>query len=250
MATASLGLTGRRLDVRFVSRLLLTAQLYDPVPPQPKGQPGVKPPQGPRQPKLTTRLTHTAQTAWDATTIGWYARQRLAMDLATGTALWHRDGEPPLPLRWVLLRDPSGKRQPFALLCTDQDASRAQISAWYVSRWEVEVTFEEVRAHLGFQTPRHGSPRAVARTTPCLLGLFSLTILLAARVAPEQLPTRHAAWYAKAEPTFVDVLAAVRRHLWVEANAPTLRAEVTRANSLASSSTLLDMLVHAACYAA
>jgi hypothetical protein len=129
-ATAGLGLTCRRLGVRFVSRLLLTAQLYDPVPPQPRGKPGVKPKKGPRQLKLTARLTDTAQTIWDASAIGWYAGQRLAMELATGTALWHRDGQAPLPLRWVLLRDPSAKRQPFALFCTDQDISMREIVAW------------------------------------------------------------------------------------------------------------------------
>ncbi len=249
-ATASLGLTCRRLGVRLVSRLLLTAQLYDPVPPQPRGKAGVKPKKGPRQPKLEARLADQTPTAWDATAIDWYAGQRLAMDLATGTALWHRDGEAPLPVRWVLLRDPSGKRQPVALFCTDQRASVHQIIAWYVSRWAVEVTFEEARAHLGFQTQRHWNPLAVARTTPCLLGLFSLTVLLAYRLGPNQLTTRQAAWYAKAEPTFVDALAAVRRHLWVEANAPTPVAAAATANSRPSFPTLLDRLVEAACYAA
>ena len=97
-AATSLGHTCRRLQVRFVSRLLLTAQLYDPVPPQPKGKPGVKPKKGPRQAKLTQRVTNRA-TAWFSQEIAWYAGQQLKMDLLDGTALWHRDGEDPLPLR-------------------------------------------------------------------------------------------------------------------------------------------------------
>jgi hypothetical protein len=238
------------LGVRLVSRLLLTAQRYDPVPPQPKGKPGVKPKKGPRQPKLTARLTTAAPTAWDTMLVDWYAGQRLAMESATGTALWHRDGALPLPLRWVLLRDPFVKRQPFALFCTDQEGSVSQILAWYLGRWEVEVTFEEVRAHLGFQTQRQWSARAVRRTTPCLLGLFSLVVLLASQLHPTQLPTRQAAWYAKSQPTFADVLAAVRRSLWHEANGPTPLVSSMAATSRSSFPTLLDMLVEAACYAA
>jgi hypothetical protein len=117
-AWTRLGHTCRRLRVCFVSRLLLTAQLYDPVPPQPIGKPGVKPNKGPRQRKLTQHLKDGA-TDWLRQEIPWDAGQQLMMDVLTGEALWHRDGEAPLPVRWVLLRDPSGKRSPFALFCTD-----------------------------------------------------------------------------------------------------------------------------------
>lgn len=219
-AATSLGHTCRRLRVRFISRLLLTAQLYDPVPPQPKGKPGVKPKKGPRQPKLTQRVTNRA-TAWLSQEIPWYAGQKLKMDLVTGTALWHRDGEDPLPIRWVLLRDPSGKRSPFALFCTDPTVPMLQLIAWYVSRWNIEVTFEEVRAHLGLETQRQWSTLAIVRTTPCLLGLFSLVVLMAYALHPDHLPTRQAACYPKAEPTFVDALASVHRHLWAQLNSPT-----------------------------
>jgi hypothetical protein len=245
-AATSLGHTCRRLQVRFVSRLLLTAQLYDAVPPQPKGKPGVKPKKGPRQPKLTQRVKEKA-TAWLRQEIAWYAGQQLKMDLLTGVALWHRDGEEPLPIRWVLLRDPSGKRSPFALFCTDSTVPMLQIVAWYVSRWNIEVTFEEVRAYLGLETQRQWSTLAIARTTPCLLGLFSLVVLMAHALHPDHLPTRQAAWYPKAEPTFVDTLAAVRRHLWEQRNSPT---PPDTWGSLNSPPALFDMLVEVACYAA
>jgi DDE superfamily endonuclease len=238
-AATSLGHMCRRLRVRFVSRLLLNAQLYDPVPPQPKGKPGVKPKKGPRQPKLTQRVKDTA-TAWLRQEITWYAGQQLKMDLITGVALWHRDGEDPLPIRWVLLRDPSGKRSPFALFCTDPTVPMLQIVAWYVSRWNIEVTFEEVRAHLGLETQRQWSMLAIARTTPCLLGLFSLVVLMAQALHPDHLPTRQAARYPKAEPTFVDALASVRRYLWTQLNSPTPTAAL---DSLNSTSPLFDMLV-------
>jgi hypothetical protein len=248
-AVARLGHTCRRLGVRLVSRLLLTAQLYDPVPIQPRGKPGVKPKKGPRQVKLQARLAHRdpGRTPWLTTEIDWYAGQHLPMEVATQLALWHRDGEEPLPIRWVLLRDPTGKRDPFALFCTDDTVSMLQIIAWYLSRWQVEITFEEARAHLGFQTQRHWSARAVHRTTPCLLGLFSVVLLLAHQLFPDQLPTRQAAWYTKQEPTFVDALAAVRRHLWAEMNAPTQLPPSALANP---SSPLMTLLMDAASYAA
>jgi hypothetical protein len=103
--------------------------------------------------------------------------------------------------------------------------------AWCVSRWNIEVTFEEVRAHLGLETQRQWSTLAIARTTPCLLGLFSLVVLMAHALHPDQLPTRQAAWYPKAEPTFVDALASVHRHLWAQLNSPTPPAALGCLNS-------------------
>jgi DDE superfamily endonuclease len=245
-AAARLGLTCREHGVRLVSRLLLNAQLYDPVPPQPKGKPGVKPKKGPRQPKLCDRLSDAA-TVWQTEDLPWYVGQTLTMDLTSGSALWHRDGEAPLPIRWVLLRDPSGKRRPCALFCTDPAATMHQIIAWYVSRWQIEVTFEEVRCHLGVETQRQWSARALARTTPCLLGLFSLVLLLASRLSPTGLPTRQAAWYAKSVPTFTDLLALVRRQLWTEVNSPAAHQTAPLGNP---SALVLELLIETACYAA
>lgn len=80
------------------------------------------------------------------------------------------------------------------------------------------MPFEEARAHLGVETQRQWTTRAVGRPTPCLFGLFSLSVLLAHALHPQGLPTRRAAWYPKAEATFADALAAVRRHLWASWN--------------------------------
>jgi hypothetical protein len=89
-----------------------------------------------------------------------------------------------------------------------------QILAWFVLRWRLEVTWQEARAHLGMETQRQWNERAIARTTPALLGLFSLITLLAGRLAQEDvLPVRQAVWYHKSLPTFVDAIAIVRQHL-------------------------------------
>ena len=212
-AATALGQTCRTLSrATLVTRFRLDAALDDPPTPPPPGRRGRKPKKGPRQPSLKTRLTDPT-TPWQRVTVPWYGGTTKEVDLATGTALWHRSGTDPLPIRWVLLRDPAGAMKPTALCCTDPTAEATQVVAWFVARWNVEVTFEEVRAHLGLETQRQWNTRAIGRTTPCLLGLFSLVVVLAQVLHPEQLPTRQAAWYAKEEATFADALAAVRGHL-------------------------------------
>ena len=123
-----------------------------------------------------------------------------------------------MPIRWVLIRDPRGAFRTQALLCTDLDADPQQILSWFVRRWQLEVTFHEVRAHLGVQTQRQWVERAILRTTPALLGLFSLVTLQAHATLSRSSPAiRQSAWYTKPSPTFADALALVRRHLWVHA---------------------------------
>jgi len=118
-------------------------------------------------------------------------------------------------LRWVLIRDPLGEFKAQALLCTDLDTTPVQIVEWFVLRWQLEVTFEEARAHLGVETQRQWSELAIERTTPTLLGLFALvTVLAHGLLQGQELPARSAAWYSKPLPTFSDTLALVRQQLW------------------------------------
>lgn len=200
--------------VTLVTRMRLDAALYDPAPAREagkKGRPAVK---GKRQPPLTQRLTDL-QTVWQKCTVCWYGGVSKQVELATGTAVWYHAGVAPVPIRWVLIRDPQGKFPSQAVLCTDQNAEPVQILEWFVMRWPVEVTFHEVRTHLGVETQRQWSDLAILRTTPALLGLFSLVTIFAQQLLGEQsFPVRQAAWYAKALPTFSDTLAFVRQHLW------------------------------------
>ena len=138
------------------------------------------------------------------------------MELTSQTAVWYRSGKPPVLIRWVLIRDPQGAFDPQALLCTDPSTAPAQILQWFVLRWQLEVTFQEARTHLGMETQRQWSDLAIARTTPILLGLFSWTTLAAhALQERHSITQRTAAWYDKPSPTFVDAIALVRRHLWL-----------------------------------
>ena len=82
----------------------------------------------------------------------------------------------------MLLRDPLGRFSPQALLCTDPARDPVQIIRWFILRWQVEVTFQEARAHLGVETQRQWSDHAIARTTSCLFGLFSIVTLLAGQL--------------------------------------------------------------------
>jgi hypothetical protein len=205
---------GLAQPVTLITRLRLDAALYDPAPPRQPGRRGAPRQKGERQPSLAQRLADPA-TVWTAVTVRWYGGEPRQVELATGTAVWYRAGLPVVPIRWVLLRDPAGELQAQALLSTDLTVAPWQLVEWYVLRWQLEVTFEEARAHLGLETQRQWSDLAILRTTPALLGLFSLVTLLAhQRLNGQPLPARSAAWYTKTRPTFVDALALVRHQLW------------------------------------
>ena len=102
-----------------------------------------------------------------------------------------------------------------AFLSTNLEVAAQQMLEWFVRRWAVEVTFEEAHAHLGVETQRQWSEKAIARTTPALFALYSVVTLLAAHLIERQeLSVRGAAWYAKESATFSDTIAMVRRYLW------------------------------------
>lgn len=122
---------------------------------------------------------------------------------------------PPVPIRWVLIRDPRAVFATQALLSTDLTVTPEQIVAWFVLRWQMEVTLEEVRRHLGMETQRQWTDLAIGRTTPALLGLFALVTPLAhPSMTSAAQEIRQAAWYRKTTPTFSDALARVRRDIW------------------------------------
>src|SRR5260370_69827 len=203
--------------VSAITRLRLDACLYDPAPAREAGKRGRHALKGKAQPKLAQRLNDPA-TPWQKQTLSWYGGTTREMEIATGTALWYQSPVPPVAIRWVLIRGPARPYDPLALLCTDQDAEALQIVEWFVLRWTVEVTFHEVRAHLGVETQRQWSDVAIVRTTPALLALFSLVTIFAQQLLGEHpFPIRQAAWYSKAFPTFSYTLAFVRQHLWPSA---------------------------------
>jgi hypothetical protein len=232
--------------VTLVTRLRLDAALYEPAPPYGgQGRPRLK---GSRLPTLASLLP-VDTTQWIEMTIAWYQGTLRSMEIASATALWYHTGKPPVPIRWVLIRDPLQHYEPVALLCTNLTYAPEQIIEWFVRRWSIEVTFEESRAHLGLETQRQWSDLAILRTTPALLGLFSWVTLVAHGLFQTQAPAiQQAAWYQKPLPTFADALAAVRHLLWFQpltfcmSPSPPDIVKVPRP--------LFDRLLNSLCYAA
>jgi hypothetical protein len=199
--------------VTFVTRLRLDAALYAPTPRYAgMGRPRKK---GARLP-TPQQVLDSSDTIWTTVEVYWYDGQIREMELASATAVWFHYGKPAVPIRWVLVRDPLGAYDTICLLCTDRSVAPKQIVDWFVMRWQVEVTFEEARRHLGVETQRQWSDRAIARTTPLLLGLFTWVTLVAHALHSSGQPivVRQSAWYAKSLPTFSDALALVRHQLW------------------------------------
>ncbi len=220
----------RALGVTAITRLRLDAGLYDPALTLPPGtkrdKPGPHPLKGERQPTLEARLNDPT-TKWQRFTVtDWYGEGERTVEIATGTAVWYHSPDPVVPLRWVLIRPVEGDGRkafkPQALLCTDPKATPEQVLERFVKRWAMEVTFEEVRVHLGVETQRQWNDLAIERTTPVLMGLFSLVTLWAHEHAHGgPLEIRQEAWYQKEVPTFSDALACVRRLLWqAQSDAP------------------------------
>jgi DDE superfamily endonuclease len=237
-----------RAQVAVVTRLRLDAALYEPAPARKAKQTGRPRKKGRWLPTLHQVATAKA-TLWQRVTVrGWYGERERTVEIVSGTCVWYHTGMPAVPIRWVLIRDPEGKFETQALLCTRLEATPLQVLEWFVLRWQVEVTFEEARAHLGMETQRQWSAKAVARTTPCVLGLYSLIILLAERVREQQeLTVRRDAWYAKERVTFSDTLAMVRRWLWAEQH---FQMSQTEADMIKVPRALYERLTETLCYAA
>jgi hypothetical protein len=239
--------SARQAKVTVIARLRLDAALYQPAPPYSGlGRPRKK---GERLPTLAALLSDPT-TDWQRMCLAWYDGQQRELDIASHTAIWFHTGKPPVAVRWVLIRDPQGEYDPIALLCTDPQQRPWNIVTWFVQRWRVEVTFEEARRHLGMETQRQWSDKAIARTTPLLLGLFSWVTLLAHAFYLSQPPVapRQAAWYTKPCLTFSDALALVRQHLWLAQ--PTFRISTAEPDMLKIPKPLFDTLVSTLCYAA
>jgi hypothetical protein len=204
-----------RRPITCITRLRTDARLFNPPParrPKRAGRPRLV---GKRLPKLQQRL-QSKRTSWTKLTVNhWYGAVARQVEYVSGTAIWYHGGFKPLPIRWVLIRDPLSRFDPLALLCTDPRQAPDKILAWFVQRWQVEVTFQQVRAHVGFETQRQWSDLAIARTSPILLGLFSLITVLANSLASGgQLPISSSSWYRKSLPTFADAISLVRQRYW------------------------------------
>ena len=202
-----------REKVTVVTKLRLDAALYEVAPKRIDGQPGRPRKKGKRLPTLK-EASENPNTIWEKVTVNWYGVEK-EIETTSGTCVWFHFGKEAVPIRWVTVRDLAGEFDTQALLCTNQEAEPKQIVEWFIRRWQVEVTFEESRRHLGIETNRQWSDNAINRTTPSLFGLFSLITLMANELQKgDKLKVRNVAWYEKEVATFSDAIGCVRQQIW------------------------------------
>lgn len=197
--------------INIISRLRLDARLYDFLPEVITEKRGRKRVAGEVLPKLS-ELAKKDITEWKEITVRWYGGKTKTLYIQTGKCLWYYVGFCPVPINWVLIFDASQK-PPMALFSTDMTHTPEHIIESYVCRWPLEVTFEESRRHLGIETQRQWSDKAIERTTPAILASFSIIVIMGldlSRSRRENPTIQKSRWYKKEHLTFSDILAYVR----------------------------------------
>ena len=215
-AVGQLALDCIRLSITLISRLKMNARLFDFPPDRIPGKRGRAPSKGVRL-KNFKQMLSLDNLPWKEVEVTGYSGVKRIVRLVSATCMWGADGSTPIPIRWVLIVDPTGKLDPMPLMSTDPLMTPEQIIELYVDRWSIEVTFEETREHLGVETQRQWSDPAITKSTPVLMGLYSLVCLMATRLEQEKLlKVEETAWYQKKHATFSDMLRAVRLVIWRE----------------------------------
>jgi hypothetical protein len=216
-----------RDEVTVVSRLRLDAALYRKARARRTGQIGRPRKKGKRLPTLQAVIDNP-KTKWKTIRIGnWYGEKNRKIEIVSGKCVWYHVGKEAVPIRWVIIRDPQLRFETQAIFSTLPQASPKKIVEWFIKRWQVEVTFEESRRHLGIETQRQWSDKAINRTTPCLMGMFSLITMMAQELSESgKLKIRSAIWYQKETATFSDAIGCVRQQIWEFESFQTSKIEV------------------------
>jgi hypothetical protein len=201
-----------RKQAALVSRFYPNAALHDPPPVfRGKGRPRKKGRRrkSPEQAVSGSRLRKTK--------VKWYGARVRQVLVCQGTGLWWKGGHELVPVRWVFVRDHDGTHRDEYFFTTDPTLTASRIVELYTWRWNIEVTFREIRDHLGFETTRQRVRPSVLRTAPCLLGLFSLVCLIHQEDRKHRAPQlARRSGYEKTETTFADAIASVRRLFWTK----------------------------------
>lgn len=203
-----------KLKVALVTRLKMNACLYDIPNADEPGKRGRKAAKGTKLCNFKT-MVGMADLGWKDIVVEGYGQKKKRLKYVSCISLWGADRFQPIPIKWVLLIDPEGELAPTPLMSTDLAMEPEEIITLYIRRWNLEVTFEEVREHLGVETQRQWSDTAIARTTPILMGLYTIICLICNRLQDEApIEIAQTAWYEKNDATFSDLLKAVRKILW------------------------------------
>jgi hypothetical protein len=235
-----------RRRLTLVSSMHPRAHLCQVPPPRRKGQKGRRRIRGGRLPHPEQAVAAAGKR--ERSTVGWYGGSKRRVEFVSQTAHWYKATEGLVPVRWVFVHDLEGTHEDRYFYSTDPALGPSRIITLYTGRWSIEVTIQEAKQHLGLAGPRNHKDASVLRTVPCLLGLFSVVAVLFHRHTRGTKPRpRSYPWYEKAEVTFSDALADVRRLLWRE----TVFAEPSQSRPLEKlprrlRDTLLDQLSRAA----
>lgn len=235
--------------VTLVSRFKMNAALYAPPPRYSgRGRPRIK----------GHRLPSPGQVAADPAThwqrhrgVAWYGGTRKTVLTCSGTGLWYKRSCRATEVRWVVVRDPKGKRPDEVFFTTDVGMRPRAIVEAFVRRWGLETTFQETRRHLGLETLRNRTARAVSRSVPLLLATYSLIVVwFAKHVRAPELRKLATPWYQKPSVTFSDMLAAARRDILSEGVLSPPQAERAESKVTAEYLThLISMLYDTRCTA-
>lgn len=213
-AAGQLALDCIRYGVTLVSRLKMNAALFDFPAEKRPGERGRTAKKGVKL-KNFKQMLSLEGLPWKEMEVIGYGREKRIARVISNTCMWGADGMTPIPIRWVLVVDPTGKLDPLPLMSTDPLMTPERMVELFVDRWGLEVTFEETREHLGVETQRQWSDRAIARSTPVLMGLYSCVCLMANRLSRvDLLKVETTAWHKKEHVTFSDMLRAVRMAIW------------------------------------
>jgi len=213
-ATGLLAANCLNMGVSLVTRLKMNARLFDFPPQKIPGKRGRPASRGQRLMNFKQMLL-VEDLPWKELEVCGYNGIKRTVRFISNTCMWGVDEVGPLPIRWVLLIDPTGKLDPTPLMSTDPLMDPKQIIELYIERWGIEVTFEETREHLGVETQRQWSDKAIAHSTPILMSLYSIVYLMANRLKEEKpIQIQASSWYQKKHLTFSDMLRAVRMEIW------------------------------------
>ena len=205
----------RRRDLTLVSLFYPTAALYDPPPVVVGKRPSHRPrKKGAKRPAPQAVVAATGER--QRLEVSWYGGGRRAVEVVSGTGHWHKSGEGLVEVVWVYVHDLSGTHRDTYLFSTDPTMPPARVIETYTGRWNIETTFQEMRAYLGLETTRGRVKNTVLRAAPCLFGLYAVVALLYAELPAGATAEGAVKYPGKATVTFSDAISAVRRQLWLE----------------------------------
>jgi hypothetical protein len=200
-------------NVDLISHVHPKGALYEPAPTPLPGQKGARRKKGKRLPSMTAWADD--QQPWQELVYDQFGLHA-TLQVKAMQALYYKAGKDRL-LTIVLVRDVLGKRPDQMFYCTCLDWDARQILSEYSARWSIEVTFENSKQLLGLEDAANRTEKAVKRTAPMALVLYSLTILWFHQVGYRYVHFPDRPWYQhKAEPSFADMLTTLRRMSWQE----------------------------------